>query len=66
LIIHFKSLDGSIWNSSAGMRYKAFDNFGVSLIYSVFDLDVDYEKRGLAGFIDYKYHGPVLGMEYFF
>ncbi len=48
------------------MRYKAFDNFGVSLIYSVFDLDVDYEKRGLAGFIDYKYHGPVLGMEYFF
>jgi hypothetical protein len=63
LIIHFKILDGSIWNSSAGIRYKAFDNLGVSLIYSEFAPDVDYEKRGLAGFIDYKYHGPVLSVE---
>ena len=61
-----ENLDGNIWSSSAGIRYKAFDNFGVSLFYSVFDLDVDYQKRDLAGFIDYKYHGPVLGVEYFF
>jgi hypothetical protein len=61
-----ENLDGSIWNSSAGIRYKAFENFGVSFIYSIFDLDVDYQKRDLAGFIDYKYHGPVLGVEYFF
>jgi hypothetical protein len=61
-----EDLEGSIWNSSAGIRYKAFENVSFSLMYSVFDLDVDYNKRDLAGFIDYKYYGPVLGMEFLF
>jgi hypothetical protein len=61
-----ENLDGSIWNSSAGIRYKAFNNVAFSLIYSIFDLDIDYDKRDLAGFIDYKYHGPVLGVDYSF
>jgi len=61
-----ENLDGSIWNSSAGVRYKAFNNVAFSLIYSVFDVDIDYDKRDLAGFIDYKYHGPVLGVDYSF
>jgi hypothetical protein len=61
-----EDLEGSIWNSSAGIRYKAFDTVSFTLIYSIFDLDIDYRKRDLAGFIDYKYHGPVLGMEFLF
>ena len=61
-----ENLDGNIWNSSAGIRYKAFDHFAFSLIYSVFSVDVDYAKRDLAGFIDYEYYGPVLGVDYSF
>jgi hypothetical protein len=61
-----EDLEGSIWNSSAGIRYKAFDNVSFALIYSVFDLDIDYRKRDLAGFIDYRYNGPVLGVEFLF
>ncbi len=61
-----EDLKGSIWNSSAGIRYKAFENMSLTLMYSVFDLDIDYYKRDLAGFIDYKYYGPVLGMEFLF
>lgn len=61
-----ENLDGSIWNSSVGIRYKAFDHVALSLIYSVFSVDVDYAKRDLAGYIDYEYYGPVLGADYFF
>ena len=34
--------------------------------YSVFSVDVDYAKRDLAGYIDYEYYGPVLGVDYSF
>jgi hypothetical protein len=61
-----EDVDGSIWNSSAAIRYKAFKNISFSLVYNVYEIDVDYNKRDLAGFVDYKYHGPVLGIDYSF
>ena len=61
-----EDIDGSIWNSSAAIRYKAFKNISFSLVYMVYEIDVDYNKRDLAGFVDYKYHGPVLGIDYSF
>ena len=61
-----ENVDGSIWNSYAAIRYKAFKNINFSLLYSVYEIDVDYNKRDLAGFVDYTYHGPVLGIDYSF
>jgi len=61
-----EDLHGSIWNSSVALRYKAFDHVAFSFIYTVFDIDIDYAKRDLAGYLDYEYYGPVLGVDYSF
>lgn len=57
-----EKFDGSVWNSSIGIRWQAFNNVAFDLAYSDFRVDVEYEKRDLLGEVDYKYRGPVLGL----
>jgi hypothetical protein len=56
--------EGSIWNGSIGMRYKAFEHFGFDFAMTYFDVDVDYYKRDLIGTLDYRYLGPVISLEW--
>ena len=58
--------EGSIWNGSAGFRYKAFKNVGFDFGWSYFQVDVDYFKRDLIGELDYRYHGPLVAIEWVF
>jgi hypothetical protein len=58
--------EGSIWNGSVGMRYKAFKNVGFDFGWSYFQVDVDYFKRDLIGELDYRYHGPLVAIEWVF
>jgi len=55
--------EGSIWNSSLGVRYKAFDNVSFDLSWGIFDVDMDYFKRDLIGTLDYNYHGPAFSIQ---
>ena len=54
---------GDIWNSSAGLRFKAWGNLAVDMSWAYFDIDVDYNKRDLRGKIDYDYHGPLVALQ---
>jgi hypothetical protein len=58
--------NGNIWNGSIGLRYRAFKNIGFDLAWTYFDVDVDYFKRDLIGTLDYRYLGPVVGIEWVF
>lgn len=58
--------NGAIWNGSAGFRYKAFKNVGFDFGWSYFQVDVDYFKRDLIGELDYRYHGPLVAIEWVF
>jgi hypothetical protein len=57
---------GSVWNSSAGIRYKAFKNVGFNFLWNVFYVDMEYKKRDLDSEVDYSYSGPVLAIEAYF
>ncbi|MEE4186383.1 MAG: hypothetical protein V2J12_11480 [Gammaproteobacteria bacterium] len=57
-----ENFDGSVWNSSIGVRWQAFEHLAFDLAYTDFRVDVDYEKRDLLANIDYEYRGPALGL----
>jgi hypothetical protein len=57
-----EQFDGSVWNSSIGVRWQAFKHVAFDLAYTDFRVDVDYEKRDLLANVDYEYHGPTLGL----
>lgn len=61
-----EDFSGRILAAGFGIRWKPFRNFGVFGEYNYFDVDVDYEKRDLIGVLDYRYKGPVIGVEAFF
>ncbi len=54
---------GSIWNSSFGVRYKAFKNVSFMATWSGMFVDVKYNKRDLRSEVDYKYNGLILGIQ---
>jgi hypothetical protein len=61
-----EDLSGRIISSDVSVRWKAFKYAGFRLGYQLFDVNVDYEKRQFKGELDYKYKGPLLGVEAFF
>jgi len=61
-----EDFDGSIIRGSAGIRWKAFENFGLRASYELFDVDIDYRKRSAVGELQYDYRGPAIGVEWFF
>jgi len=58
-----EDLSGEIFNTNVGVQWNAFENAGFFLQYQVFSLDVDYLDNGALFAIDYKYKGPVLGVD---
>jgi hypothetical protein len=57
---------GSIWNSSAGVRYKAFEHVGFQFLWNVFFVDIEYNKRDLESQLDYTYSGPIFSVQAYF
>jgi len=58
-----ENLDGQVLNLSGGVRWKIWQNVGLSLGYKFFDVDLDYEKRDLVAAADYDYRGFVFGVD---
>jgi hypothetical protein len=57
-----KEYSGGLWNTVVGVEYQLSDKFGVSLSYKNFVLDVDVDKRGWYGQVEYSQKGPFLGL----
>lgn len=51
-------LDGTIVTASAGLRWKPSERFSLSVIYKVYDVDVDAEGGRWNWAVDYHYDGP--------
>ena len=53
----FDDYDGTLINSSLGLNYQVFENFGVGLNYNFFDLDVNINKTNWRGNANISYEG---------
>lgn len=58
----FDEYSGSLWNSSLGLQYQAFDHMGVGLSYQFFELDVDVEKSTWNGGAKLRFNGPFISL----
>jgi len=61
-----EDFEGRIINSYAGLRWKPFKHVGFLANYTVFDVDMEYQKRSAIGELNYSYKGPSIGIEAFF
>lgn len=51
---------GSIANLSVGVNYQAWENVAFGVNYNYFDINVDVDKRGWQGGVEYEVFGPFL------
>jgi len=59
--------DGRILAFDAGVRWQTWKNVGFSLNYTAFDLEIDVDDGDdFAGFVEYRYRGPRLGVNVYF
>ncbi|GMR14638.1 MAG: hypothetical protein BMS9Abin30_0243 [Gammaproteobacteria bacterium] len=55
-------LNGTLWNTVAGVNYQAFRNVGFDLSYQFFNLNLKVDSAEWIGEIDMRYSGPVLSV----
>jgi len=60
------SFDAKILIGDAGVRWKAFNNLGLSLSYSLFHLDGEYEDDDIVAELDLDYKGPKASIDFYF
>lgn len=53
-------VEGSVYNLSAALEYRAFKAVGFGAAFNAFDIDVDVDKRGFHGTVDYQIQGVQL------
>ena len=58
--IKIGDIGGSLWNVSPGVNYQFFKNFGLSLNYKFFRVDVDVDKDNWKGNFNMSFSGPAL------
>jgi hypothetical protein len=61
-----KTIDGKILRGDAGIRWKVFNNMGLSASYFFFDVDAYYEDDDVRIDLDYDYKGPLLSLDLYF
>jgi hypothetical protein len=57
-----KEYSGGLWNTVVGVEYQVSRKFGVSLSYKNFVLDLDVDKRGWYGQLEYTQTGPFMAV----
>lgn len=57
-----ENLGGQIVNLEASIEFAAFENLSFDLRYAYFDLSTSFEGLGRVSEINYRYHGPKLGI----
>lgn len=57
-----EKLGGEIFNLEASLEYAAFENVHFDLRYAFFDLSTSFEGQDRLSEINYRYHGPKLGI----
>ena len=58
--IDIDNINGKLTAGRADLTWYPFRNFGASLGYFIWDLDVKASKNSLTGKIEYEYKGPRL------
>lgn len=58
----FDEYSGSLWNAAIGAEYQVLTNFGVSLAYQFFKLDVDVDGGNWDGSVGLSYQGPFISL----
>ena len=56
--------DGTLWNTSVGVNYQAFQHVGFDLAYQYFNLNLKVDKTDWRGEVDMTYSGPVLAVNF--
>lgn len=54
--------DGTLWNTSAGVNFQAWDHVGFDLSWQYFNLNLNVDKRDWNGGADMTYNGPVFSV----
>jgi hypothetical protein len=62
LDVSFQEYSGNLTNSSLSVSYVPWKNFGVTLAYQYFALDVDVDKDTWKGGVDISYRGPFISV----
>lgn len=57
-----ENLGGELINVEAAVEYAPFDNVSFELRYGYFDLSTSFEGLGRLSEINYRYHGPKIGI----
>jgi hypothetical protein len=58
--VKFDDVDGRLTDLRAGVTWMFTDHFGVGAGWNRFDLDVDVERSGFDGSLDWRYQGAQL------
>jgi predicted porin len=53
---------GSLWNAAAGAEYQLSKNFGLSLAYQFFRIDVDVDSGNWKGAVEVSFEGPFVSV----
>ena len=57
-----ENLSGEIINARASIEHHTFENVRFALSYAYFDVGVDFTDLQRLSAVNYKYHGPTLGI----
>ena len=55
-------IDGTLWNTNAGVNFQAWRHVGFDLSYQYFHLDLTVDKSDWRGGADMTYSGPVISV----
>ena len=59
-------ISGEIFNAKIAIYHNTFENVHFGLKYSFFDVSVEFEDAQRINSINYKYHGPILSVDFVF
>lgn len=62
LDVDFDEYAGQLLNGAVSINYMPIEHLGVTFSYQYFALDVDIDKRGWRGGVDFTYRGPFLSL----
>ena len=55
-------IDGTLWNTNAGVNFQAWRHVGFDLSYQYFHLDLTVDKSNWRGGADMTYSGPMISV----